>query len=771
MVMNMYSLLKENSKPTKQQIEDSFDGNLCRCTGYRSILDAMKSFAADENPIDIEEAAILCKGDCQSCSHASPFKGRQLIMTGTKVKQPTADHSGVMRFKPSSIQAALALLDKYKDFGVQLVAGDTGKGVFKYEKQMPYLIDIMAIPDLYIVSSNSIFVTVGSAVSLSNFIVELEKFQQQNMSKGEKLGKLAQHLKRIANVPVRNVGTWAGNLMLAHIHANFPSDVCTIMQTAGAELNIVGSNGMQKCSIQEFLQVDMTGKIIVNVEIPFDQPTEHFLTFKIMPRHVNARAYVNAGFRLGTTTATSKTVGSTVVIVYGGIGPHTTEALNTEKYLVGKDLREQATLSSAMSVLSSEINPDSRPAAASAEYRKSLALSLFYKFYLSILGSDASPRLHSAPSTIYRPVSSGTQQYSSDPSRYPLTKPMTKLAAKMQTSGEAEYVDDIPLYPNEVRGAFIISTQANAKLVSLDTSAALGMPGVLCCIGAEDIPPGGINNFCARGVPEPVFATDYIAYAGQPIGMVIADTQAHADAAAFAVTAKYEQEKKPILTIKDAIAANSLYPESLAPLIAGQGDPVDALKASKHVISGEISCGYQYPFHMETQCCLTVPTDCGLEVYSATQAKNTCQDSIAHVLGLKNSSVNISVKRLGGSFGGKIKDSQLVAVGASLAAYKLNRPVRVVLTLDTNTQMMGCRPSWLAQYQVGFDDCGKLNAIVLTAYYDSGAFKNISCTHECQNNFDNAYYTPHWKVSVRGCKTDTPTQIPVRGPGIKEKQC
>jgi xanthine dehydrogenase/oxidase len=50
---------------------------------------------------------------------------------------------------------------------------------------------------------------------------------------------------------------------------------------------------------------------------------------------------------------------------------------------------------------------------------------------------------------------------------------MTKLAAKLQASGEAEYINDIPLYPNEVRGAFIISTQANAKLISVDTSAAL----------------------------------------------------------------------------------------------------------------------------------------------------------------------------------------------------------------------------------------------------------------------------------------------------------
>ena len=53
--MNMYGLLLNDPKPTKSKIESSFDGNICRCTGYRSILDSMKSFAADANPIDIEE--------------------------------------------------------------------------------------------------------------------------------------------------------------------------------------------------------------------------------------------------------------------------------------------------------------------------------------------------------------------------------------------------------------------------------------------------------------------------------------------------------------------------------------------------------------------------------------------------------------------------------------------------------------------------------------------------------------------------------------------
>jgi len=58
-VMNMYSLLQENPSPSEQQIEDNFDGNICRCTGYRPILDAMKTFAKTSDPLDIEVRASL----------------------------------------------------------------------------------------------------------------------------------------------------------------------------------------------------------------------------------------------------------------------------------------------------------------------------------------------------------------------------------------------------------------------------------------------------------------------------------------------------------------------------------------------------------------------------------------------------------------------------------------------------------------------------------------------------------------------------------------
>ena len=77
-------------------------------------------------------------------------------------------------------------------------------------------------------------ISVGAAVSLSNLIGLL----RDNQSKSSSFEQLANHLSKVANVPVRNVGTWAGNLMLTHDHDNFPSDVFTMMAGVGAKVNI-----------------------------------------------------------------------------------------------------------------------------------------------------------------------------------------------------------------------------------------------------------------------------------------------------------------------------------------------------------------------------------------------------------------------------------------------------------------------------------------------------------------------------------------------------
>ena len=120
-----------------------------------------------------------------------------------------------------------------------------------------------------------------------------------------------------------------------------------------------------------------------------------------------------------------------------------------------------------------------------------------------------------------------------------------------------------------------------------------------------------------------------------------------------------------------------------------------ALASADHVISGQVAVGYQYHFHLETHACLCVPTEDGYTVYSSTQWTANVQTAVAGVLGITNNrycplikrycklvrvhlspcSVDVSVKRCGGGFGGKISRPNLTAAACALGAHATRRYV------------------------------------------------------------------------------------------------
>lgn len=123
-------------------------------------------------------------------------------------------------------------------------------------------------------------------------------------------------------------------------------------------------------------------------------------------------------------------------MVFGGINETFIHAFVTEDFLVGKSLNDQNVLSQAFSLMSSEIQPNTDPVMASSDYRRSLALSLFYKFILYVNQNKISPRNQSALTSVIdsRPLSTGTQSYPTQPSNYPLTQPIPKLNSKLQVN-------------------------------------------------------------------------------------------------------------------------------------------------------------------------------------------------------------------------------------------------------------------------------------------------------------------------------------------------
>jgi xanthine dehydrogenase/oxidase len=728
-------------------------------------MDAMKTFAIDEKPIDIEDLSRL---KCCQNSKTDKVKVKKLHI----INANNADEW----LAPKTLDELYSLLNQSKSLKYRFVGGNTGVGVYKNEGKYQIFIDVKNVPNLFSVEKKPAELTIGSAVTLTSLI---EILNQHSTSPGfEYLSVIAFHIVKIANVGVRNTSTWGGNLAMKNRHHDFPSDVFISFLAVNAQLKIIGpdhklDHNPIQVNLEEFLKVDLNGKFIYSVTFkPLDKQRTYLKTFKIMPRYRNAHAYVNAGFCLNINPATSE-IDELPNIVYGGINSTFIHAKKTEAFLKGKKISDQIVIDEAFKILSNEIEPEYDPALSSIEYRKSLALALFYKVVLYCNDKHLNARYKSGQDSVMdiRPVSSSKQIYpGSDLSLMPVTKGISKLNAYYQTSGDSPYVYDLKPFPNQLYGVFIQSALANCDLVSINYDEALKMPGVVKVLLAKDIP--GKNNvvfpsfLSASPEEEPLFAHSHVSYAGQAIGMVVAETHEQATEAAKHVDVKYANIRKPILTIKEAIEANSFHDQHHGKDFTA-GDPSKAIDEAELKLDGEFFMDGQYHFYLESQVSIVNRCEDQYDVYSSTQWTDAIQNAVTQILGLESASfVNVQVKQLGGSYGGKIIRSNIPAAAAALACNATNKAVRVALDMSTVMEMIGKRSPYYAKYKVGFNKSGKILGVQMQVFIDNGYTRNDSMYHEVFRFFDNAYNIGSWHIDAKLVKTNTATNTACRSPGM-----
>lgn len=261
------------------------------------------------------------------------------------------------------------------------------------------------VPDLRRIEKTKDSLTLGGNVSLT---VAMETFEKYSTEKGFKyLQHLAHHIDLIASVPVRNAGSIAGNLMIKHAHHEFPSDLFLMLETAGTQVHILDGPGRKSnMMLLDFLKTDMRHKIIYSVVLPALSDDYVYRSYKIMPRAQNAHAHVNAGF-LFKLDSGGKLL-EKPNIIFGGINEHFLHAKDTEQLLTGKVIQDKQLIKTALETLSNELKPDHVLPDYSPEFRKTLALGLFYKAVLSIRPEKISPKLRSGGTILDREVSSGT---------------------------------------------------------------------------------------------------------------------------------------------------------------------------------------------------------------------------------------------------------------------------------------------------------------------------------------------------------------------------
>lgn len=396
---------------------------------------------------------------------------------------------------------------------------------------------------------------------------EISAKDRGNFGHLEELGK---NLTKIGNIHVRNIASWAGNMIIKKEHLDFPSDVFVILEAAGATLSILKDKSTQQISLSEFLNnkdLKPNKFLILSLSLPaMNQYQVQIKYFKVSPRTVNSHAYINCAFRFNFESANSTRLASKPLIIFSGLSENFLNAFETERFLQEKELNEEI-FKECIQILSNEIHSSEIHEVKDAllpspEYRKTLALSLFYKFLIQIcLNKKINLKNQEIKGAIdsvldFRSFTKTEQSFQSKTDMYPVTQAMPKLNAYYQTSGETKYVDDLAPLSHQVHGAFFKSTVAYAKIERIDLEEALSIPGVMNIFLAKDIP--GENNFMPKpfGVEE-LFADKEVIFCGQPIGLVIAETHEIAKKASSLVKVVYSNVKKPILTIQEAIEHNS----------------------------------------------------------------------------------------------------------------------------------------------------------------------------------------------------------------------
>lgn len=335
-------------------------------------------------------------------------------------------------------------------------------------------------------------------------------------------------------------------------------------------------------------------------------------------------------------------------------------------------------------------------------------------------------------------------------------------SARAQVAGAATYVDDIPELRGTLHAAPILSTVAHGKLLGVDTAAALAMPGVRDVILARDIPGDTVlGNFSHD---EPVFAQDTVQHIGQVIGVVVADTVMQARRAARKVVCNI-QPLPALLKVQDALKAQSYV---LPPVFVKRGDAAAALQKAAHRLQGTLEVGGQEHFYLEGQVAYVVPQEQQQWlVYSSTQHPGEIQHWVSHALGIANHAVRVECRRMGGGFGGKETQSGQMAVWAAIAAHKLRCPVKLRLDRDDDFMVTGKRHPFFYEYDVGFDNSGRLTGLKLMMAVNCGFSADLSgpVADRAVFHADNAYFLEDVEIASYRCKTNTQSNTAFRGFG------
>lgn len=320
--------------------------------------------------------------------------------------------------------------------------------------------------------------------------------------------------------------------------------------------------------------------------------------------------------------------------------------------------------------------------------------------------------------------------------------------------GKGEYVDDVHM-EGMVHASAVRSQYPRARVLDIDASAALALPGVLAVLTADDVPNNKVGHI-QQDWDVMIAKGDVTRCVGDAICLVVAETEEILKEAKKLVKIDYEP-LEPVRNIHEAMAENApkLHPNGnlCQSRHVTRGDAKAALAKSKYVVTQSYCTPFTEHAFLEPECALAFPYKDGVKVYTSDQGVYDTRKEISIMLGWDPDRIVVENKLVGGGFGGKEDVSaQHIAV---LAALKVNRPVKVKFSRQESINFHPKRHYMEGTFTLGCDENGIFTGLDCEIYFDTGAYASLcgpvlerACTHSvgpyCYQNTDirgHGYYT------------------------------
>ena len=358
-IMSLFSLYKNSSHPSQRQIDDALTGNLCRCTGYRPIVQAAATSCVHEGRDKFSEMEAKTSDVLQSVAPDT-----------LHVKTRSQEY-----FRPLSLTEALAFKRQHPDALFISGATDVALRVTKRHEVLASIIDLSGIDELSRVTDSTTSLRIGAGVTMNEMMTHCAK----------DFAAIHSILSVFGSQQIRNLATIGGNLGTA----SPIGDTLPLLIAYDAKVALQSLLGKREVPIDDFFTgyrqtVRKPDELVTAVILPKMGGAAAVRAYKVSKRKDLDISTVSGGFRIEVDEL--KSVGR-IKLAYGGMADRPKRASTVEKYLTGKTWSREI-VEQGMALVEKDFSPIS-DARAGAEFRMAAARNLLLKFWSDTSGDGA----------------------------------------------------------------------------------------------------------------------------------------------------------------------------------------------------------------------------------------------------------------------------------------------------------------------------------------------------------------------------------------------